>query len=604
MARSRFRPFVVGSVVVCTAATVMARDVELTNPSFEMEKADGTPVGWNGLGSEGYQIEVDGDLARDGERSVRIERTGIGADFGGLVQTVDPSPFHGHGLVLSGWIRTRGVSGRGALWARVDAGSRMLGLENMDDRGPSGDTQWTRFEARLPVPSNATRILLGVLQSGAGTSWYDDLELRVDSTVSVEPADVPELEPPDTTLVAADPAAVRSVRATGRPLRSLTATDDFSDLTFLDDVIGDRRVVQLGESAHGVKQFSQVKVRLIRYLHEALGFDVIALESSLFECWNGWRHADSLSAEGLMEHCIFGVWRSDETLALFEYIEETRESGRPLILAGFDTQPSSSATTERLDFWTEVLTPLDAERARSARSLDSTFVDIRRDPEALASRAEELVAAFTELAGWIEDREEALRELHPDEPDMVGIARRLATSTVHVIRQHSLGAGPERTLARDEGMADNLLFLMDELYPERRIITWGHNVHLRHANSKVTANAVRTMGEWVAEARRDDLYTVGLYMRRGRAAFNNREIYNVRPPLTGSLEAILANAARELETNAIFVDLATAGAAEGGDWIRSEVPTRSWGTAEVGLVPIQQYDAVLLIDEVSPPDYR
>ena len=50
------------------------------------------------------------------------------------------------------------------------------------------------------------------------------------------------------------------------PLRSLSDVEDFSDLTFLDDLLGSRRIVQLGENGQGVAEFNQIRVRLIRYL--------------------------------------------------------------------------------------------------------------------------------------------------------------------------------------------------------------------------------------------------------------------------------------------------------------------------------------------------
>ena len=54
--------------------------------------------------------------------------------------------------------------------------------------------------------------------------------------------------------------------------------------------------MQLGESGHGVREFNLAKVRLIRFLHEEMGFDVLAFESGLFECWQAERmHSSNAS---------------------------------------------------------------------------------------------------------------------------------------------------------------------------------------------------------------------------------------------------------------------------------------------------------------------
>lgn len=72
-----------------------------------------------------------------------------------------------------------------------------------------------------------------------------------------------------------------------------------------------------------------------------MGFDVVAFESSLFECSQADGRVGELSAEGLMTDCIYPVCPREETLPLFEYLKGTRASGNPLFLAGFDMQPSN-----------------------------------------------------------------------------------------------------------------------------------------------------------------------------------------------------------------------------------------------------------------------
>jgi hypothetical protein len=65
-------------------------------------------------------------------------------------------------------------------------------------------------------------------------------------------------------------------------LRSADPNDaDLSDLEPLARASGNARVVQLGEQSHGDSATFTMKCRLIRFLHERLGFDVLAFESGL-----------------------------------------------------------------------------------------------------------------------------------------------------------------------------------------------------------------------------------------------------------------------------------------------------------------------------------
>ena len=98
-------------------------------------------------------------------------------------------------------------------------------------------------------------------------------------------------------------------RANHHPVSAVQSLDGdaFQDLQFFKTVLGQRRLVQLGESGHGVAEFNHAKVRLIKFLHQQMGFDVIAFESGLFECFNADATVAAHTAVLLMRNCIFGV---------------------------------------------------------------------------------------------------------------------------------------------------------------------------------------------------------------------------------------------------------------------------------------------------------
>ena len=56
------------------------------------------------------------------------------------------------------------------------------------------------------------------------------------------------------------------------------------DLRTLKEMIGDARIVMLGEPNHGCGASMEAKARLVRFLHEEMGFNVLAWESNLHEC--------------------------------------------------------------------------------------------------------------------------------------------------------------------------------------------------------------------------------------------------------------------------------------------------------------------------------
>lgn len=89
----------------------------------------------------------------------------------------------GRKLRYSGYVKTDGVEGgaAGLFWVVHGKDGARLVLEDMSDRGgPSGSTDWTRYEIELEIPRDAHRIAYGVKLSGRGKAWFDSLKIELD----------------------------------------------------------------------------------------------------------------------------------------------------------------------------------------------------------------------------------------------------------------------------------------------------------------------------------------------------------------------------------------------------------------------------------------
>jgi tetratricopeptide (TPR) repeat protein len=158
------------------------------NLGFEDGERDGIPTGWFRCGHDGYELSADHDEAYAGRASGRVRsvREPAEHEFGGLGQQVSAEDFRAGRIRLVGWLRTETVAGNGAgLWMRIDGpDGTMLDFDNMQqplDRALTGTTEWTRYEIVLDVPPEAIAIAFGILISGRGTVWGDNLRLeRVD----------------------------------------------------------------------------------------------------------------------------------------------------------------------------------------------------------------------------------------------------------------------------------------------------------------------------------------------------------------------------------------------------------------------------------------
>lgn len=407
-------------------------------------------------------------------------------------------------------------------------------------------------------------------------------------------------------LWAADPAFERAawLKEHAHPLHSLTS-DDFSDLHFLKPLLGDTRILALGESSHGVAEFSMAKVRLITFLHREMGFEVVAFESSLHDCYLANERLAKRSADAVMRHCLFDEWHVEEVLPLFAYLKRTRKTDRPLILAGFDIQESSPlAKLERSEFLRDVVRKLDRDYAREVYAVDDAYRrrEFKDREEAQAFHAKNkarLVGFYDRLAAYLDENMKELKKAFRKHPARPLVARRTAWSMARFVEQMAARDPDDIIRIRDQAMAQNVDFLADDLYPGKKIILWGHNLHLRRANEE-TDMRLRTMGSWLAERHGEDFYTVGLYMHQGRHAQNDRSIIPVAPAAQGSLEAILHQAGEDY----LFVDLAGQERTPETAWMFSSLTALRWGQTPVTMIPRDQYDGLLFIDTVTPPTYR
>ena len=73
------------------------------------------------------------------------------------------------------------------------------------------------------------------------------------------------------------------LRENAIPFDTTDPNSDFEDLMPLKPLIGDARIVALGEATHGTHEFFEMKHRMLRFLVEEMGFNIFAMEASWAE---------------------------------------------------------------------------------------------------------------------------------------------------------------------------------------------------------------------------------------------------------------------------------------------------------------------------------
>lgn len=310
-----------------------------------------------------------------------------------------------------------------------------------------------------------------------------------------------------------DPIADIASRAAR--LRTIDPEDeDFSDLEPFADMVGAARVVQFGEQCHGDGATFLAKTRLIKFLHQRMGFDVLAWESGIYDChvaWEAFRRGDDPMKAARLG--VFDTWRSQQVRPMFEYVSRCANSERPLEFFGMDSQFSGRASKASVAD--------DVETRVSKRASDHIRTAMTRGAEIDETEASEVIAEIEAAAPSATDPfwKQCLRS----------IAANLRAG--QAARQKDVTA---YSVVRDRQMADNLVWAANEAYPGRRIALWADTGHISNGFDKLDLGvssaeitpeqaraladqmkAFRTQGQHTKAALGDDLLTICTATARG-----------------------------------------------------------------------------------------
>lgn len=158
--------------------------------------------------------------------------------------------------------------------------------------------------------------------------------------------------------VDANEAGAAWIKASAVAFGTCEAGHGFDDLKGLDAIVGDARIVSLGEPTHGTREAFQMKHRLLEYLVEKKGFSIFSIEANMPEAYalNEYVVEGKGNPEALIGGMYFWTWNTHEVLDMVEWMRAWNK-GHPatatkpaLTFTGFDMQTPDVAGKIVLDF--------------------------------------------------------------------------------------------------------------------------------------------------------------------------------------------------------------------------------------------------------------
>ncbi|MBX7182296.1 MAG: erythromycin esterase family protein [Bacteroidia bacterium] len=371
--------------------------------------------------------------------------------------------------------------------------------------------------------------------------------------------------------------------------------DDFSDLQQLKELVKDKKIVLLGESSHGIGEFYALKSRLVQFLYQECGFEVLAMESGIGDLHFTLNKIDSLTPLMLRNGTVYTNFQCREIMPLFELIKSSKSKEKPLHFIGIDSQNFGTSMFLVQEI-TRKITP------RNADSLMQNFAKYMRIPSLLWQEDKKPLIA---LADSISKSCDYIHNLLKNNKQNILTSFKISELDYQFLWRviNNLKAGvsldwnhEDPSAKRDSIMADNLFWQLQQFYPNKKVILWAHNGHIDKTSP--AGNPYKWLGHYIKERMMDASYHLGLFAQQGETyEWWTRSTKILDKPGNSDIETLYShypitftNLRRGFQSCPQSHQISSAFELENG--------------GRLNFVPIQRFDGIIVVKTAHIPTYN
>ena len=399
--------------------------------------------------------------------------------------------------------------------------------------------------------------------------------------------------------VSAQSDLVSAINSKLIPIKTMAPGDDFADLQPLKNILKDKKIIGLGEAAHGVGSFFVYKQRMLEFLVKEMGIKVLLTEIDFAGAVtiNSYvLHGQTGDAAKALAAAGGGVWNTQEFIDMLQWVKEyndTQTEENKVRVFGFDNTKGVVAAN-LLRIYLEL-------KNQKTPEMQHGFDAVGKGARA----TDEERAAMKMMV-------DQLKTVQFNQP---GDGGKYNQHLVRVMEQYVDYIAPaattdpnEKNNLRDKNMAENIEWLY-HYTNDGKMAIWSHSEHLA---KKVNSTGITRAGVYLNEIFKDDYYLFGLCFNNGTVksapnANNATGIYDVPEVTTpNNSDALLA----QCNTPNFILDFKTASASPLiKDYLNTPVSSYFIGSnytaqAAAGKQYIQHkwsegYDAIVFIKNVK-----
>jgi erythromycin esterase len=375
---------------------------------------------------------------------------------------------------------------------------------------------------------------------------------------------------------------IQWLKANAIPFDTTDPNSSFEDLMLLKKIIGDARIVALGEATHGTHEFFQMKRRMFEFLVEDMGFNTFAMEAA----WPGTIKINDYvhTGKGELTEILRGY--HPEVLDLVQWMRAYNEDPshpRKVSFYGFDIVDAGPMAKDNVAQYMQKVDPQAAKQVADNYSCYPGNSDTcQKKLQAVYDWLGQHQADYTAKSS----AEEFSLALH---------SARVA------IQYQDFTANNNNGLIRDPYMAENVTWILDQAGSDAKIVLWAHNGHVGMSAD----DSYQTMGNHLRQQYGSQMVVFGFLFYQGSFIAGGKTFHVDAPP-TNSYESFFHEAGQPR----FFLDLRSVkpGAAA-SDWLLAPHPFRQIGSGyhpnvmQSGFLTAalaRVFDVVIYFQDTSP----
>jgi erythromycin esterase-like protein len=346
------------------------------------------------------------------------------------------------------------------------------------------------------------------------------------------------------------------VREVAQPLTG--SADDYDALL---ELIGEARLVLLGEASHGTHEFYFERATITKRLIAEKGFTVLAIEADWPDASRVHRYVRGVTVDANANEALSGfrrfptwMWRNTVVVEFVEWLrafnKDVDPKRAPVGFYGMDLYSLHASIDAVLNY----LEKIDPDAAKRARLRYSCFDHFSREPQeygydttvgAAESCEDAVVEQLIELRRKAPELLSRDGEVAAEELFFAEQNARLVKNAEQYYRSMFRGRASSWNL-RDRHMVETIDALVAHLNGSRqpKAIIWAHNSHLGDARAtEMSQRGELNVGQLIRERFGEEAVLIGFSTHTGTVTAASdwgmrAERKNVRPALRGSYEEL------------------------------------------------------------------